>query len=450
MALSKTKSDLLIATGSQFMEKIIGYLILMVLTRYMTKETVGDYFLAMALSLLVSLIADLGTNTHLVRTIANKDKPTKNKSGAQSDNPDHPSGERDYGLNELSAVFTLRLGLSIIGYIGLVGFIALTNPRLLEITCLTAFYTLVMGMFYAFSSFLIGHRWLGTRVLVSMCGQILMLLSVGLMVYFHWDLRELLICYVVANCITLALAWLIVRRAFGAIQWKAPMGAIRLIAIASFPLFILGFLQMIQFKIDTIMLGYMQTATGNTPSQEVARYETAYKLFEASRFMARPFLQVFLPITAALVAQGLWLKLRGKIRGLFGLALVGGTVMSVPVLLLADYIIVLMFGEAYQDSIVILRVLFLTTPLMFVNFVAMFLSNATRQERITVWVTVACLIFNVILNTVAIPRYGALGAAWATLASESLMAISLTTIILLYVRHQIRAGRDATPIDDTP
>ena len=46
----KVKNDLLLATSSEFFYKIVGYLILVILTRYLAKDQMGQFFFAASLA----------------------------------------------------------------------------------------------------------------------------------------------------------------------------------------------------------------------------------------------------------------------------------------------------------------------------------------------------------------------------------------------------------------
>ncbi|MGH7901531.1 MAG: oligosaccharide flippase family protein, partial [Thermodesulfobacteriota bacterium] len=70
MDWQKIKNDLFLAFSSHFFYKIIGYFVLMILTRYLTKDEMGEFFFASALATFFALFTELGMNTHLIREIA--------------------------------------------------------------------------------------------------------------------------------------------------------------------------------------------------------------------------------------------------------------------------------------------------------------------------------------------------------------------------------------------
>jgi O-antigen/teichoic acid export membrane protein len=78
-----------------------------------------------------------------------------------------------------------------------------------------------------------------------------------------------------------------------------------------------------------------------------------------------------------------------------------------------------LFGDAYAPSALAARVLIPAAAFMFLsNFGETALACVNRWGTI-VAVSTACLALNVALNLAWIPRYGYVGAAWATLATEA-------------------------------
>ena len=52
----KVRTDLLLAFSSHFFYKITGFLVLMILTRYLAKDEMGEFFFAASLASLFVLI----------------------------------------------------------------------------------------------------------------------------------------------------------------------------------------------------------------------------------------------------------------------------------------------------------------------------------------------------------------------------------------------------------
>ena len=68
---------------------------------------------------------------------------------------------------------------------------------------------------------------------------------------------------------------------------------------------------------------------------------------------------------------------------------------------------------------------YLSVPGLYTATVAMLLASATMREKRAVLIMATGVALNVALNLVAIPQYGALGAAWVTVISQTFVAVWL-------------------------
>jgi O-antigen/teichoic acid export membrane protein len=105
----------------------------------------------------------------------------------------------------------------------------------------------------------------------------------------------------------------------------------------------------------------------------------------------------------------------------------------------APILIPLLYGERYQSSIPPFRILVVAMTLLTVYHVLSRYFAGVSRQRITVITQVLATAVNVGLNLWLIPRYGILGAAWASLASYGLEAVLVTGA---FVRDTGRTLRD--------
>jgi O-antigen/teichoic acid export membrane protein len=87
------------------------------------------------------------------------------------------------------------------------------------------------------------------------------------------------------------------------------------------------------------------------------------------------------------------------------------------------------WGAAYEQGSGILRVLFLGTPLVFVVLCGGMLAIVLEREIALIKVMCAAAVFNLLLNALVIPTWGGIGAAWTTLATETLIVIGLLLVL---------------------
>jgi O-antigen/teichoic acid export membrane protein len=409
--------DLALAAASLVVQKLPGLVAAVVLARHFAKDEIGQFFICGTLALLAAMVTHLGTGQQLQRTAAQRPEAA---------------------LAELGRILALRLGLTALVWPALNLAVWVAAPDLLAISLLTSLYVLVGDLFFAFGAVFVGLGKLGLRLATGAIGPLLIVAATVAAVAGGADLLTVLALYVPANLIMVGAALAVLRRRVGPVRldWEAS-GAVRLVR-ACWPFFLIEALQLLQFKIDTVMIFALVSAAA------VADYEVAYKLLEVSRTLVRPAAMVFFPACAAMAAVADWSGFRRTARWLLAVSAVLGLGLAVPVIPLAGAIVTGVWGAAYADSAPILRVLMLTLPPLYVSFAATYLAIALHLERSLVRVLLVLILFNVGLNAAAIPAWGALGAAGATLMTE-LAAAAVLTWLVLRALHARRTGPLSAP-----
>jgi O-antigen/teichoic acid export membrane protein len=98
--------------------------------------------------------------------------------------------------------------------------------------------------------------------------------------------------------------------------------------------------------------------------------------------------------------------------------------MAVGITLLADKIILLIYGPNYQNSIIALQILSWDVLLVFLlGCISFLLVSINRQHQMALLAGCTALI-NIILNLILIPTYSYVGSAFATIAAESFLLVA--------------------------
>lgn len=66
----KLTADLICALLGNTINKLFGFVIVVVLARYIDKSSMGEFFFAISVASIVVMLTELGTSRHLVREIA--------------------------------------------------------------------------------------------------------------------------------------------------------------------------------------------------------------------------------------------------------------------------------------------------------------------------------------------------------------------------------------------
>ena len=85
---------------------------------------------------------------------------------------------------------------------------------------------------------------------------------------------------------------------------------------------------------------------------------------------------------------------------------------------ISSWVIPFLFGEKYQNSIILLNIISVSTPIMFVAFSAgtVLMTKDNMKKKVKIMGVVA--VINILFNMLFIPYYGAVGAAVSTVISN--------------------------------
>jgi O-antigen/teichoic acid export membrane protein len=96
------------------------------------------------------------------------------------------------------------------------------------------------------------------------------------------------------------------------------------------------------------------------------------------------------------------------------------------------------------------RGLFLAAPTLFTGVLTVFLIHTLHLELIALRVVITCLVANVVLNAVAIPLWGPMGAACVTLVTQTLWTVWIVRIVFRRLREaRVPAVDLATPEEES-
>jgi O-antigen/teichoic acid export membrane protein len=403
MKAANVKKDLVLAGSVILSRKIVGYIVFVLLARYLDKNALGEFFFAATVTSFFAVLTELGTTKYLNRRIA--------EDGARA-------------IQSLSEVVSIRVPLMAFVFLVLNTVVCALNPKLAATFVLTSIYVILQDFYYSFGATFLGLRKVGYRVVTDITAQVLLALAVLLTVILGGGLYVVLGCYVLSNVVLVGFSVALTRRKIGRPTFVWDLAAIRPVVSDSFPFFLIALLELLHLKVDTVMLGMIDSLAA------VASYEAAFKLLEVAQFPIRPAAMILFPICAGLAANGAWPEFTGLLKKLVAVTVVLGLGLAVIVEFGAHEVIPFVFGSKYESSIEVVRILYLAAPALLVGFVAVFLANALHLERKLVLVLGACVMLNVLLNAIAIPVWGPVGAAWATVVTQNMLAVWVLALIV--------------------
>jgi O-antigen/teichoic acid export membrane protein len=165
-------------------------------------------------------------------------------------------------------------------------------------------------------------------------------------------------------------------------------------------------------SLGTLMLNFMKGET------VVALYSSANRIVAPINAVGILFTIAVFPVISRLFAQSDWRQL-SAIRRLTTKLMISAILPIACVLIFkAEEIIRLLFGDTYANAADSLRILSITMIVIWICVgYSRFLTATGQNNKYLIAVSIAAMV-NLVLNIILIPRFGAIGAAVATLAAE--------------------------------
>ncbi len=168
---------------------------------------------------------------------------------------------------------------------------------------------------------------------------------------------------------------------------------------------------LIYYKIDVPMIRYLR---GDV---DTGLYTAAYKVLEYSALLPAVLMAAAFPALSEAVVDDPGQARALHKTGLLWLCATGGAATTV-MWLLPDRIIWLLFGVEFAESAPILAALAPCILLTYINYLLTHMLVALGLVRQQMLICLGLIVINVALNWLWIPRWGGVGAAYATAITE--------------------------------
>ena len=246
--------------------------------------------------------------------------------------------------------------------------------------------------------------------------QVIQLILTSLFkIYLVWNQAELiwfafalmLDQAVVAVLFLLVYHWKIGWFPFFSFRWTEA----KKLMIDAWPLIFAGMVVSVYMKIDQVMLKEMLDA------KAVGVYAAAVKLCEAWYFLPTALIASLFPavIEAKIKSKTLYDK---RVQNLYDLMVWSSIAVALPTTLLADWVILILYGIDFQEAADVLRIYIWAGVFVTLGIASSKWLIAENLQRYLFFRTILGALLNVGFNLWLIPIYGIKGAAIATLVAQ--------------------------------
>lgn len=385
-------------------------------------EDFGLYFAIFNFSFLFNILFDFGITNF------------NNKNIAQN----------SHLLNKhFSSIIILKLILAVVYFIITFGLGLIWGYRGHELWLLG-----LLGLNQFFASFILYLRsnisalfFFKTDSVLSVLDRVLMILICSVLLWgnitnqpfkIEWFVYAQTGSYFLTSLIALAIV--VKKASFKKLNWNMPF--FLMIVKQSMPFAILVLLMTFYSRIDSILLVRMLSESEGSIQSGI--YAHAYRLLDASNNIAYLFSVLLLPLFARQIKDKQ--KVEQLVKLAFSLLFVSSVTIALASWAFRMSIMQLLYHHLIEESAAVFGVLMFCFVAISSTYVFGTLLTANGNLKHLNIVAAFGMLINIGLNVWLIPRMGALGSAWASLVTQSLMAIIQMTLAAIFFRFRFNPG----------
>lgn len=333
------------------------------------------------------------------------------------------SGLDTYGVREISKdrdnfklyaqnIVAVKLIISILAYACLAAIVSF-NPQLGEMRGILLIYGLsLFTLSFTLNWVFLGLEKMHVTAVGGVITQLIYVSGVFLFIHGTAQIMQVPAIQVGAEAVVLIFYLVVFFKAFGSMRLQFDLSLWKKMLIVSIPLSLSAIMMGINYNFDLLMLGFLQGA------EVVGWYSAAYKVVLLILGMVTLFHLGIFPTIAQYFERS-----KREFEELIKNTLKATVMLALPIgiigTLFAPLIIGLIYGSGYENAIVPLQILIWAIVVIIIrtNY-KLVLVVADKQKQYLQLIFIASLV-NIGLNLLLIPRISLIGAAIATLISET-------------------------------
>ncbi len=397
--IAKNASFLLV---SQIISYIFTFFITMYAARYFGAVGFGIWAIALSITGIFGIIADMGMSTLMVREVS------RNLSLADK-----------YLSNTLliKVILSILAVLLIVITVNLIGYSEIEKDviYIVTVSVIIGSFSGILGAIFQVTEKM---EYIAFSTILS-C--VVMLLGTAVMILYKLDILFFASLNIISSSLIFAYIFIMYLRKFSLPKIKIDYSFWKPTIKEAWPFGITALSGMLYTYVDSVMLSIIQGV------EVVGWYNAAYRLMMVLLFIPNAVNVAIFPVMSQFYTSSKnSLKLMNE--KYFKYMLILGIPLGAGITILADKIILLIFGSGYTQSITALQILIWTIVLSFAVAPFMQLLQSINKQLILTKISVISVIINIMLNLVLIPKFSYIGASFATLIASMVATIYVTSI----------------------
>lgn len=381
----------------------------------------GIYFALLNFSFLFNILLDFGINNFTTKNVAQ-----------------HPQMASKYLGKVLGFRFMLFLLYTVVSFS--IALILQWNAYQLYLLSFLVFNQFIITLIAYARSYFGGALMFKTDAIISVLDRFLLIIFCGILLLLpatkeafqiEWFIWIQTACYL----LTLLVAVVLLFTRFGIPKLKVQPAFSYSIVRQSFPYALLIFLMMIYTRIDSVMVERLH-ANGQ---EEAGYYAMGFRLINALFMFAMIFSNLLLPLFSRMFKQSE--DVRTLLKTSAKLLIGGAILLSIVSYFNSEYILNLVYENNIKESNQAFQLLMFSFIGMCSTILYGTLLTARGNMRFLNTISAIGIVVNITINLFLIPEYGAIGAAVATVITQS-------TISAIQFVYSVRILKVPFPIRD--
>ena len=394
--LQKITKNVSVVFISQIVSYIIGFFTLIYIARYLGADGFGIISLALSLSAIFGVFVDMGLNTLMTREIA-RNKSLSDKYISNSSIMKVVLAFLTFGL--------LALAVHIIGYSQLI-------DNIIYIITLSVIITSFSGIL---ASLFQANEKMEYISISNILSSVILLSGTIIGIYFGFTITYFALVYIFTSMVVLIYSLIIYLLKFSYVKLEIDLSFWKPTLKEAWPFGIIFLSGMLYTYIDSIMLSILKGV------EAVGWYSAAYRFMYIALLLPNAINMAIFPVMSRLYANSSKNDLTLLYERYFKYMIILGIPIGLGTTFLAKDIILLIYGSGYIESIIALQILVWAIVFTFAGASYVQLLQSINKQMIITKISLFCLIINVILNLILIPRFSYIGASVATVITEVIL-----------------------------
>lgn len=374
-------------------------------------ESYGFYFIVLNLSFLFNILLDMGITNFNNRNIAqNQHLLNKHFSGIVV---------IKFLLGILYLIVTF-LAAVLLGY----------HVHEMELLVLLAVNQFLLSFILYLRSNISGSLYFRTDSVLSVLDRFLMILFCGMLLWGHvtkdpFRIEWFVYSQTAAYTLTALIALVIVMKKahFRKLSWNRPFFV--MIIKQSFPFAMLVLLMTFYNRLDPVMLkGLLPESLGN---KQAGIYASGYRFLDAANMIAYLFAVLLIPIFSRMIKKKEPVEKMLKLS--FTLIITISVIVGAGSFFYSYELIDLFYNSHIYESARVFQLLMLGFMAVSSTYIFGTLLTANGSLKQLNIIAACGLLINFIINILLIPRFLALGSAWASLITQFFTAIAQIILV---------------------